>query len=263
MLKNALYLTLAFTVIVLAIFYFALQYGWFGVSDNVGGNFCEAAREGLVKQPINTYSNIGFITSGIACAWLLSHGNLNKTGYFFKHPFIPLFFCLLVVLLGPCSMAMHATEARLGGLFDMNSMYLFGSFMMAYALVRYYALPSVIFIIIFLLSLLLCNVAGTYKTTFGINFFPGNAAFGLVCTMGMLFEYLFYKKYKPIILFKYAIYCTLCFVAGFSVWQFGYDGSCFCHPYSWFQWHGVWHLLCSLSTFFLFKYYISEETVIK
>ncbi|HOU47032.1 MAG TPA: hypothetical protein PLL99_04460, partial [Chitinophagales bacterium] len=74
MLKNAFYLTLAFTVIILAVFYFALQYGWFGASDNVGGIFCEAAREGLVKQPINTYSNIGFITSGIVCAWLLSHG---------------------------------------------------------------------------------------------------------------------------------------------------------------------------------------------
>lgn len=259
MLKNTFRITVIFTVFVLIIFYIAIFSGWFGVPDGVGGNFCEAARVGFIKQPANSYSNIGFIISGLSCAWILSHSSINKTGFFFKHPFIPLFYCLITVLLGPCSMAMHATETPIGGLFDMNSMYLFGAFMFSFALARYYKLNSFVFVTIYLVSIVLCNIAGTYKTVFGFDFFPGSAAFGLVCCLGMLYEFLNYRKHRPVVQFKYAVYCSLSFLIAFYVWHFGWDGHCFCNPNSLFQWHGVWHLLCGLSTFFMFKYYISEE----
>ncbi|HNC73117.1 MAG TPA: ceramidase domain-containing protein [Chitinophagales bacterium] len=260
MIKNAFKISIVFTVFILLLFYIAISTAWFGISTGVGGDFCEAARNGLIKQPANSYSNIGFLISGLACAWILSHKDIDKSGAFFKHPFIPLFYCLITILLGPCSMAMHATETALGGLFDMNSMYLFGSFMFAFALARYYKLHSFVFVILYFSSVFLCNYAGTFKTVFGYNFFPGSAAFGVVCVLGMLFEILNYKKNKPDIQFKYAIYCSLSFLVGFGVWQFGYDGHCFCNPNSLFQWHGVWHLLCALSTYFLFQFYISEKT---
>ena len=260
MLKNTFQITLVFTLVVLLLFFTALTLGWFGIPDGSGGNFCEAAGNGLIKQPTNSFSNIGFIVSGIYCSWILSHHrSINKTGFFFKHPFIPLFYCLITVLLGPCSMAMHATEAHTGGLFDMNSMYLFGSFMLSFALARYYNLSSFVFISIYFISLILCNIAGTYRTVFGFDFYAGSAAFGLVCCLGMLFEYLNLKKNRPVVQFKYAIFCSLSFLIAFFVWHFGWDGHCFCNPTSLFQWHGVWHLLCGLSTFFLFRYYISEE----
>lgn len=259
MLKNTFKYTLEFTAFILLMFYIALTSGWFGIPSGAGANFCEAARDGLIKQPVNSYSNIGFVISGISCAWILSHSAINKTGFFFKHPFIPLFYCLVTVLLGPCSMAMHATEASIAGLFDMNSMYLFGSFMLSFALARYYNLSSFIFVSIYFTSLILCNIAGTYRTLFGFDFYPGSAAFGLVCSLGMLFEFLNFKKHRPVVQFKYAVYCSLSFLIAFFVWHFGWDGHCYCNPNSWFQWHGVWHLLCGLSTFFLFKYYISEE----
>lgn len=259
MLKNTFRITLVFTLFVLILFYVALASGWFGIPDGSGGNFCEATGSGLILQPVNSFSNIGFILSGISCAWMLSHSAINKSGFFFKHPFIPLFYCLVTVLLGPCSMAMHATETHAGGLLDMNSMYLFGSFMLAFGLARYYNLRSVVFISIYILSLVLCNIAGTYRSVFGLDFYPGSAAFGLVCCTGMLYEYLNFKKYRPVVQFKYAVFCSLSFLTAFFVWHFGWDGHCFCNPDSLFQWHGVWHLLCGLSTYFLFRYYISEE----
>lgn len=259
MLKNAFKISLVFTIFVVVIFYVALSSSWFGLAEGVGGIFCEAAHQGLVIQPVNTYSNIGFILSGLVCAWILSYQKNNTSGFFFKHPFIPLFYCLITIMLGPCSAAMHATETRLGGLFDMNSMYLFGGFMFSFALVRYYNLNSVVFAVLYFGSVAVCNYAGLYKTIFGYNFYPGNAIFGFVCVTGMLFEGLNYKKNKPIIQFNYAIYCSLSFLVAFIVWHFGYDGHCFCNPNAWFQWHGVWHLLCALSTYFLFRYYISER----
>jgi len=259
MLKKAFLITVVFTILVLVLFYIALITGWFGIPNGAGGNFCENARDGLILQPANSYSNIGFVISGLVCAWMLSHQEINKSGFFFKHPFIPLFYCLVTVLLGPCSMAMHATETHRAGLFDMNSMYLFGSFMFSFALARFFSLNSFLFISIYLISLLLCNIAGTYRNLFGTGFYPGSAAFGLVCSLGMLFEFLNYKKFRPVIQFRFAVYCSLCFLLAFYVWHFGWDGHCFCNPDSLFQWHGVWHLLCGLSTYFLFRYYISEE----
>nr|HPN20215.1 hypothetical protein [Chitinophagales bacterium] len=90
MLKNTFSITLVFTGIVLVLFYFALSSGWFGSPQGVGGNFCEDPGNGLILQPANSFSNIGFILSGISCAWILSHRDVNQTGFFFKHPFIPL-----------------------------------------------------------------------------------------------------------------------------------------------------------------------------
>ncbi|HPA35647.1 MAG TPA: ceramidase domain-containing protein [Chitinophagales bacterium] len=261
MLKYTFRIAVLFTVLVISLFYIALTSGWFGITDGTGGNFCEATRNGLILQPANSYSNIGFVISGLYGAWILSHRNINTSGYFFKHPFIPVFFCLVTILLGPCSMAMHATETRTGGLFDMNSMYLFGSFMFSYALSRFYSLSTFVFIGLYFAVVALCNIAGSYRSVFGLDFYPGSAAFGLVCIIGMLFEYLNLKKHRPVMEFKYAVYCSVSFIVAFGVWQFGWDGHCFCNPDSLFQWHGVWHLLCALSTFFLFRYYTSEKLV--
>lgn len=257
--KYTFRITSSITIIVVVLFYIALVSHWFGVANGTGAVFCEAAHKGLVLQPVNSFSNIGFIISGLYCAHHLSKTKSIKNNAFYTTPFISKFYCIVVVLLGPCSMAMHATETSLGGLFDMNSMYLFAAFMFTYAITRFYKLPSVIFVLTYVLCLVLCNIAGRYRTVFGFDFYAGSFVFGLFCVLGMLYEYLHYKKNNINIQFKYAIYCSLSFIIAFVVWHFGTDGHCFCNPNSWFQWHGVWHLLCALSTFFLFRYYISED----
>ena len=259
MIKNAFSITLVFTIVIISIFYLAITSQWFGVAEGVGGDFCEAARIGIIKQPVNSYSNIGFVLSGLISAWIVSHSKIDASGFFFKHPFIPLFYCIITVLLGPCSMAMHATETQLGGLFDMNSMYLFAAFMFSFSLARRYNLSTVLFIVIYLAIIVFCNIAGMHSTICGIKFYAGNAAFGAVCVLGMIFEVMNYITHKPKVQFKYAIYCSVSFIVAFVVWHFGYDSHCFCNPSSLFQWHGVWHILCALSTFFLFRYYISER----
>jgi hypothetical protein len=257
--KNTFSLTLILTVIILIVFYVALQFHWFGIANGTGAVFCEASRNTLIIQPVNSFSNIGFVLSGLYCAWLISYSSNIKNNAFYTNAFIPKFYCIITVLLGPCSMAMHATETSLGGLCDMNSMYLFAAFMFTYAITRFYKLSSLLFIIIYSCCMLLCNIAGQFTTVFGIDFYAGSAAFGLVCVLGMLFEFFNFKKYKIDIQFKYAVFCSISFLIAFGVWHFGKNGHCFCNPTSWFQWHGVWHLLCSLSTFYLFKYYVSEE----
>lgn len=102
----------------------AVRFGWLGADVDRGAEFCEAAA-GRVRQPVNTLSNLGFVVAGLAIA--------REAG---RLPGVGTAYACLVVLLGPASMAMHATESALGGHLDMLSMYLLATFAVAYAAMR-------------------------------------------------------------------------------------------------------------------------------
>src|SRR5215207_4747875 len=102
----------------------AVRFGWLGADVDRGAEFCEAAT-GRVRQPVNTLSNLGFVVAGLAIARQACRLPVVGTAY-----------ACLVVLLGPASMAMHATESSLGGHLDLLSMYLVASFAVAYAAMR-------------------------------------------------------------------------------------------------------------------------------
>ena len=115
----------------------AVGYGWLGPDVGRGDNFCEAARSGWVKQPANTWSNLGFVVAGLLIAWRA--GRPDQLGDVLpRHVGLATAYACLVVLLGPASAAMHATQAEAGGQFDLLSMYLVASFAAAYALMRWY-----------------------------------------------------------------------------------------------------------------------------
>ena len=48
-------------------------------------------------------------------------------------------------------------------------------------------------------------------------------------------------------------------VLAFAVWNTAKDGSPLCWPGSVYQGHGVWHLLCAVSAYCLFRFYASER----
>ncbi len=257
--KYTFHFTFIFTVISFSVFILSISQGWYGPPADNGGHFCEAVHEGWWVQPTNTWSNIGDIIVGLVCAWLLTYRVNSNKNAFYTNSFIPKFYCVSAVMVGIGSMAMHATETNIGGLMDMNGMYILSSFIFTYSLVRLYQLKVPVFIGIYLTCITLLNIAGTFKTTLGIEFYPGNTAFGIACIAGIIFESMNVKKKKLNIQFKYSVFAAISFALGFVVWQFGRDGHPWCHPNSWFQWHGVWHLSNALSIFFMFKYYTSER----
>ena len=112
--------------------YLAARGGWLGTDVGRGDGFCEAARSGWLKQPANALSNLGFVVAGLAIGWRagLPEGRLARPG-------LATAFAVVVVLLGPGSMAMHATQTAVGGHLDMTSMFLVASFAAAYALMRW------------------------------------------------------------------------------------------------------------------------------
>lgn len=241
----------------------AILFAWFGPAMGVGGNFCEAARDGLIKQPANTASNIAFAIFGILAAWQLDKGkfrmNINAIT---RTDFFPRFFCILMVLLSPGSMAMHATETYWGGYFDMLSMYLIATTMFCYALDRMFHLKISQFFVVFILSIVVCHYfhfGYPRSLTFPIAGFSGNFIFGVFLILATILEVVNHYKNKTDIQIKWAFFSVATFILSLLIWLTGRNDHPWCHPYSYLQAHALWHILDALALYFIFRLYASEN----
>ena len=186
--KNIFLFPLATAVITMVLLFLSIVNGWFGEPTGVGSVFCEADREGLIKQPVNTWSNLGFICTGLYIGWVLSQEkyNHNKNSLTQK-TFYAAFFSSLVVYLGPGSMAMHTTTTAIGGFLDMLSMYLTAAFLVSYAAERFFKLTPLHFSLIFLIVLSFCIWANFQDIHFIFDFF-GNMVFAFFIGLTILLE---------------------------------------------------------------------------
>lgn len=87
--------------------------------------WCERVSGGLLREPVNTLGNLGFVVAGLAMFATL--GRDARTGRLASNRFvgttpIALLYASAAVFLGPGSMAMHATHTRFGAWLDNVSM---------------------------------------------------------------------------------------------------------------------------------------------
>ena len=115
----------------------ALVVGWPGTFAAAGGGFCEAFREGPIKQPSNTWSNLGFVVAGL---WVVRRAGIDRkstvrsSNLIGRSVFLSTLYPALVVFLGPGSMAMHGSGTAWGATTDVLSMLLYIAFPVVYAL---------------------------------------------------------------------------------------------------------------------------------
>lgn len=247
-------------IIAFALFMVSLVNGWFGPWANTGGDFCEASHPGLIKQPANTWSNIGFILAGLAIGWQLSRGTFSANRNTITQSFFyGTFYACIVVLLGPGSMAMHATEAAIGGWFDMLSMYLICSFSFAYAVERFFSLNAIWFTAIFASALTSCLYVQELPYTVPVVGFIGNFIFGLYITLTVVFELLNTYVRKLEHSKKYGFMSLGSLLLAFAIWNMWKDDSPLCDPQSLLQGHAIWHILDAGAAYYLFRFYASEH----
>lgn len=253
-------ITLGISITLLTLFLLAVIFGWLGEWNHTGAEFCEASRAGLIKQPANTWSNIGFVIAGLTIAWQLSRNvfQANKN-IFTQNSFTAIFFSSLTVFLGPGSMAMHATETSAGGFLDMLSMYLVAAFITAYAVQRFFRLSSLLFALIFgsIVCICVCVQDLPYRVPL-VGFF-GNFVFGFFITVTVIFEALNAFVRKSTCEIQWGIWSILALLTAFLIWNLERNFEAFCNPYSLIQGHAIWHLLDALAVYFLFRFYVSER----
>jgi hypothetical protein len=249
-------------VVSMTLLFIGLIHGWFGVAKwgSGAGEFCEAFRPGLIKQPANTWSNVAFIIAGLSIGWMLMRGTFaHNNNSITQNPIYGTFYASIVVFLGPGSMAMHASGGDLGGFFDMLSMYLVASFTVAYAAERFFKLSPVFFVGIFVVLLTFCIWADGQPYHFILDFF-GDTVFMFLIIFTILIEALnsFIRKVQHTKLWAIAAAGSL--GLAFLIWNFSLTGDSLCDPHSLIQGHAIWHILDAVAAFCLFMFYASEHS---
>lgn len=238
----------------------AVAYGWLGPEVGRGGDFCEAARPGQLKQPANSFSNLGFVVAGLLVAWRT--GRPDRLGEVLpRQAGLATAYACVVVLLGPASAAMHATESAWGGHLDMLSMYLVASFAAAYALMRWWGRDRLFFAQLFALMVAGCELVGAYGGAVPVVDHAGNVAFAALLLTAVVTEVRLWRRAGDDGLrtdLRWGAGALGAILVAFAIWNV--TRRAWCDPHSLLQGHGAWHLLCAASAYLLFRLWASERT---
>lgn len=223
----------------------AIWQGWLGPDVNRGATFCEASRDGVVKQPANTVSNFGFVLAGLLIGWHVARRGTRADEF---GDGVATSYAALVVLLGPGSAAMHATESACGGHLDMLSMYLIASFAAAWCIARLLRRRGS-WRPLFVGLVGACEIVGASGLAVPVVMFAGNAAFAALLLVTVVVEaWLSRRDRRPI---RWGVAALVVLLVAFGVWIMDQRG--WCDPHSLLQGHAVWHLLNAAAAYCLFR----------
>ncbi len=168
----------------------AVANGWLGPDVGRGDGFCEAARDALVKQPANTFSNLGFVLAGLLIGW--HAGDPRRT--IVANPTLATAYAMVVVLLGPASAAMHATRSAAGGHLDLLSMYLVAAFAFACAVTRLVGRGTATFAVLWVVVIGGCELVERVPGHVPVVDIWANLAFSLLLLAAVTGEWVLWRR---------------------------------------------------------------------
>ncbi len=235
---------------------------WFGTPRSDFMWFCERVRDGFIKQPSNTWSNFGFLITGVYIGWI-SYKNRFKENNLMTESFLyPVMFASVVAFLGPGSMAMHGSNGPWGGFMDLLSMFMISSYVFCYALKRLLNMGNVAFLLLFLgmigfssyVNLNESLNTSTPYITLSEYIFAGQLILSAPLELAIRFG--MHTRSKVI----RGVGAIITMVIAFVIWNLSRTSdSWFCDPDAVIQGHAIWHILNALAAYLLFMYYVSEE----
>ena len=90
--------------------------------------WCERVNGGILREPINTLGNLGFVVSGLAMFVVLARDTISgkpRVNRFIGNQPVALLYAAATVFLGPGSMVMHGSHTFFGAWIDNLSMVLY------------------------------------------------------------------------------------------------------------------------------------------
>jgi hypothetical protein len=232
----------------------AVVRSWLGPDVGRGDRFCEAARDAIVLQPANTFSNVGFVVAGLLVAW---RAGATRTTIV-ANPRLAAAYGVVVVLLGPASAAMHATQSALGGHLDLLSMYLIAAFASSYAWTRVLGRGSTFFAVTFVTVVAVCELVERIPGRVPVVDLAANLAFGLFLLVAVAGEAVLWRRGTVRRQVGWGLASVGALALAFAIWNTAKDGSPLCRPDSLLQGHAAWHLLCAVAAYALYRLYASE-----
>lgn len=204
-----------------------------------GSIFCEEQLCSWIKEPANTWSNVGFIVIGI---WILLRSCRDQENHLS-------YLGGIAVLTGLGSGFFHASKTFVGELIDYLGMFSWLFFMLMMCFRRMWQwsgrrLISTFFVLLIASSSLHVLVPNTIRTIFTLG----------VAMCGIMDLVLFRRdreseSFRPMM----GVWCA--FGAGYVLWEMD-QRHIWCDPKNhWINGHALWHLLNALTFYFLFRYY--------
>ena len=144
-------------------------------------------------------------------------------------------YACVVVVLGPASAAMHATQSSLGGHLDLLSMYLIAGFAASYAWVRWVRRGPMAFAAAYASCVLACELAGLWTRPVPVVQYAGNVAFGLLLVAAVVIETRLWRRGETRRTIGFGFAALGSMLVAFGIWIMSQHG--WCDPHSWLQGH--------------------------
>jgi len=138
-------------------------------------------------------------------------------------------------------------------------MYLVASFAVAYAAMRLWRRDTRFMRAVFVGCLLGCAVVESGGGEVPVVMHAGNLAFGVLLITALVLERRIVRRGETVLDRRWILAAVGSLALAFAVWNTAKDGSPLCWPGSVYQGHGVWHVLCAVSAYCLFRFYASER----
>lgn len=236
----------------------AIARGWLGPDVGRGANFCERAYDGAVAQPANTLSNLGFVVAGLLVAHHAQRRTAPPHGDHVMSATVATVYACVVVLLGPGSAAMHATQSAWGGHLDMLSMYLVAGFAAAWAWVRWTRRGTAWFVTVYVACVAACELVGLWPDPVPVVRHAGNLAFAVLLVAAVVLETALWRRGETSRTVRHGVVALAAMLVAFTIWLLSNAG--WCAPDSLVQGHAAWHLLSAVAAYWLYRLYASEHT---
>jgi hypothetical protein len=242
--------------------------------DNPKGNgcYCEAITRfafansdvrlhpGMFAQPVNTWSNVGFILVGLFMLWWIGWERATKNesahpNRFTRGSFYPALFGGVAIFMGPGSMYFHASLRSWTGWLDNFSMNLFMGFIVIYNVVRVLNLGIGWFIPLYIALVGGLGIAAAIDIEDSQLFFTvlGGVAF---CSQVVVY----WSRIRTALFGQWWFAAGAgCFVTAYILWKMSWTNGPLCWPDSIVQFHGIWHLLVAAAVFCLYTYWRAED----
>ena len=124
--------------------------------------FCEDISTGLIKEPMNTLSNLTYVFVGLVILWNMPSHQEKAANPMLERGVYPILFAAGSMYIGIGSFAMHGTNTNWGTSMDWTGMLFFISFPVYYNLSRQYQWSDRTFLSVFFTMFVLTALLDTY-----------------------------------------------------------------------------------------------------
>ncbi len=256
---------------------------WTGPSSAGPRGFCEYFDPDLlVGEPINAWSNYYYVAAGMIVLItydLVRSGKIeNKDRFILKKENLHyvLIYGLLTIWIGLASFYMHGSYATIegtwisAGFLDVLSMNMYLSGIIILSMASLFAIKKRYLYPILLIDIVLMVIL--MRSDLNLPSLGGGGLFELLLIIAVInelflglglhswvFKKIGARKVRRNVLLLPIIIGI--FLLAFWLWHFGLTSAASCDPYSWWQWHAVWHFLTAGATLVIALYMLTEKEI--